>query len=92
MRKQYTVPCAVKEKTSSECTSATWKKSGKGFKVCKKEMLWLCAAVKNNDVDGLLTRVEKAQMVDVQIHEEIIVQNWKLTMTDVKVLDLKALF
>ena len=55
-------------------------------------MLWLCAAVKNNDVDGLLTRVEKAQMVDVQIHEEIIVQNWKLTMTDVKVLDLKALF
>ena len=50
MRKQYTVPCAVKEKTSSECTSATWKKSGKGFKVCKKEMLWLCAAVKNNDV------------------------------------------
>ena len=49
------------------------KKSGKGFKVCKKEDALLCAAVKNNDVDGLLTRVEQAQMVDVQIHEEIIV-------------------
>ena len=39
----------------------------------------------------LLTRVVNAQVIDVQIHEEITVDDSELTATNVKVLDVKAL-